>query len=164
MVSIQIMGPFASSAFVMCLEVETLDSVLCLCRETRVSDVTASLGMFVTQTSVALGESGILSEHIPQGAKLAGAAPWLPRKFADAALLSATATHCSAVSAGLELRSTHSGKAEMQPGSAAPRARRGWYLQNPGSALQPPQPPPRYLSSAPPFPPGWGTKTDQNCG
>lgn len=28
MVSIQIMGPFASSAFVMCLEVETLDSVV----------------------------------------------------------------------------------------------------------------------------------------
>lgn len=55
MVSIQIMGPFASSAFVVCLEVETLDSVLCLCRETRVSDVTASLGMFVTQTPVALG-------------------------------------------------------------------------------------------------------------
>lgn len=98
------------------------------------SGVTASLAVYQTQTSLS-EESGILGERIPRGAKWAGADPWLPRKFTDAALLSATATHCSAVSAGLELRSTHSGKAEMQPGSVSTQ---GWCLQSPRSALQPP--------------------------
>lgn len=98
------------------------------------SGVTASLAVYQTQTSLS-EESGILGERIPRGAKWTGADPWLPRKFTDAALLSATATHCSAVSAGLELRSTHSGKAEMQPGSVSTQ---GWCLQNPRSALQPP--------------------------
>lgn len=138
----------------MCFEVETLGSVvLSVQRDTREQCDSISGSVTNTNFSHTWRRAGPWVSTFPEVPNWLVQIPGSPGSSQMQLCCLLTATHCSAVSAGLELRSTHSGKAEMQPGSAAAWGPQGWYLQSPGSALQPPEPPPHYLLSAPPFPP-----------
>lgn len=89
----RMVGPFASDAFVCAFRLQH-GAVI---RETQ-----------PTQTLLLLaGNQDTKHAHFWY-AKAVVTDLWLPRNFADVTLLCAPATHCFAVSAGLELRSSHS--------------------------------------------------------
>lgn len=92
-VCMRMVGPFASDAFVCAFRLQH-GAVI---RETQ-----------PTQTLFLLaGNQDTKHAHFWY-AKAVVTDLWLPRNFADVTLLCAPATHCFAVSAGLELRSSHS--------------------------------------------------------